>query len=1043
VPPEIGAGFTNLGNCIPNKPMVGSNTAKVDEMDKFFAEAKELPERLEQTDFTALDSETLARNGVVSFAPAYPLYSDGAGKMRHIRVPRGKSVVFDKATQQFTIPDNTRFYKTFLKKVVDREGNESYRKIETRLIVSRRDGTGANGAAELQSLFGTYVWNDDETEALLLREPLRDGTPFTDLMLTYITDEPKAQRIRDGKPANLTYELEERNPGLLRRYAIPGSGRCRECHMGSSDASFSLGFTPLQIRRRPGGEGGTLEPFPIADELTQLDRLIEYGVITGLKSAAEVNLLEDSQGTRKPRNEQELTAQGYMLGNCAGCHNPRGFPTVKNAELRSVLNFLPSSDGGIFQFPLERTSPRIKRGKGLDDPIPYITPSLRDLPRDDGTTDPTVWKPKWFKCDPAQADCKLKGNIEFIEAPWRSLIYRNVDAPFSYSDDYAIFPHMPRNTPGYDCRAPRIMGSWMVSIPAKRKNTDLGEDSFPGAESPSTLPPDLTPQPYVEVAKDDPLYVVALADAKERLRKYQTGRRYAFCPDGTDILDARVRDSVIVPPDQAINKDGKATQYADNVPDRAHWIPTDLTEAPVAWLPRRFDWDKVLVPEKLTDKSLSVDERANKDDLFASYQSVLESLNHVRISKELRDLSLTEFPYGLWKVKPECADKLKAVRTGGQYAGGERPAWMDKGVNKVPADAPVYRSSVGAAVFNLICVNCHGPKADSRGIQAETLADLTGGATRVANLRDGLLGHGSDGAANIDRVFGAFAGLYPKNAPDATLVTAEDWAARYVAWMGLGGTAKKIPQAILNNVGVSSVLGAVRRPFTAPVSANMLQAAQLLCRGSIPHSGLTGDLVDLKTYFAGDFLWETETPLVDSNGDAEMWQRLCSIGNRQIVRVARRSGEWTPGVLKIVGLKTVESYYWADGYPANAPVMDQHGKIQMGVHADNSFAVCAEAPDDPAQKQLFNQWLTEHPVGGAAGKVMPTCPPELFELDATTGFEKWRMKISESETPKFLDVDAWAARGAINAGVAVMLYLQQVQKGAVQPTPRFDQCQEL
>ena len=51
-----------------------------------------------------------------------------------------------------------------------------------------------------------------------------------------------------------------------------------------------------------------------------------------------------------------------MLGNCAHCHNPRGFPSVKNPELRDAADFLPDRDGGIFQFPLERMSPRIKRG---------------------------------------------------------------------------------------------------------------------------------------------------------------------------------------------------------------------------------------------------------------------------------------------------------------------------------------------------------------------------------------------------------------------------------------------------------------------------------------------------------------------------------------------------------------------------------------------------------------------------------------------------------------------------------------------------------
>src|SRR6202012_2845772 len=112
----------------------------------------------------------------------------------------------------------------------------------------------------------------------------------------------------------------------------------------------------------------------VGDELTQLQRLIDYGVISGMTSAADVRPLEESQLPRRHRNDYELKAHAYMLGNCAHCHNPRGFPSTKAPELKGVLNFLPSSTGGIFQFPLDRTSPVRRRGVQQDTPIPYITP---------------------------------------------------------------------------------------------------------------------------------------------------------------------------------------------------------------------------------------------------------------------------------------------------------------------------------------------------------------------------------------------------------------------------------------------------------------------------------------------------------------------------------------------------------------------------------------------------------------------------------------------------------------------------------------------
>ena len=146
----LGAQLTNIGSCVPNQAMVGTDSSTMDQLDDQFVQATSLPLTLDKTDLTTLDSAALAQNGVISYAPTYPLWSDDAQKMRYIRVPRGQTVVFDKATQKFKIPANTRFYKTFLKQVTDVDGKSTYRKIETRLIVSRPDthDAGRDGAAE-------------------------------------------------------------------------------------------------------------------------------------------------------------------------------------------------------------------------------------------------------------------------------------------------------------------------------------------------------------------------------------------------------------------------------------------------------------------------------------------------------------------------------------------------------------------------------------------------------------------------------------------------------------------------------------------------------------------------------------------------------------------------------------------------------------------------------------------------------------------------------------------------------------------------------
>jgi mono/diheme cytochrome c family protein len=727
---ELGSGLTNLGSCLPDTGFaIGSDQDDMDAMDAMFAAAHTvpsaldhvvppeeqlgLPKLLQNTDLKTFDSAVLARSGVVAFVPGYPLWTDGAGKLRHVRVPRGKSIHFNKQTQEFEIPPNTRFYKTFFKDVIDRDGNPRWRKMETRLIVARPDAM-VDGQAVPTALFGTYQWDENETRAELVTIEQRNTEPFKDLLVTYTPDEPKAQAIRDTMPDNLTYEMEYE--GALRRYAIPGRQRCIQCHMGSHNQSFVLGFTPLQIRRRPDGEGGAYEPTP-DDELSQLQRLIAYGVLTGINSEDDIKKLEDIEGDRKPRNDNELKAQAYMLGNCAHCHNPSGFPTQAAPELKDVLDFWPDADGGIFQFPLERYSPRIRRG-AESTPIAYITPSLRD-----------VWPFKWDQDTAWTIKMTIDVNfaIKYFEAPWRSLIYRNTQTTFTYSDDLTLYPHMPMNTAGFDCRAQRILGDWMVSIPAVRKHPELNENYYPrngldpaftSGTSPSVELPytDLEPQPYVEVPPDSPQYADAVKAAEKRLTAFHGSDQYKTCIMAKDIVDPEILrgGQRSAPIDTSAPPDG--------VPDLPHWVSTDLTERAGPWSPRRADWQEALV-----------------DDAPAESDRVIPILREPTTTLSAGGFDIfarTPIPMALWKKQDGC--NFSGQTKAGDLKDNARPRWLD--ISHVDPAEPIFSSLPGQAVFDMICVNCHGRQADSRGRQADTVQTLTGGETRVANLRDGLFG---------------------------------------------------------------------------------------------------------------------------------------------------------------------------------------------------------------------------------------------------------------------------------------------------------------
>ena len=1043
----LGSQLTNIGSCIPNQPMVGTNTDAMNQLDTMFAAATTLPGTLDQTDLTTLDSAILAQNGVISFAPAYPLWSDDAQKMRYVRVPMGQSIVFDKATQEFQIPPNTRFYKTFLKQVIDANGLETYKKVETRVIVARQDTTLPDGTAQQNALFGTYVWNEDESQATLLTDPLRDGKPFADRIFEYTTNEQKAAPIIAANPANLQTALE--NAGVRRHYALPGSERCIQCHMGSPSQSFVLGFRPVQINRRPTGSGGVYEQAE-GDELTQLQRFIDYGIVTGIDSLSDVLPLEESEGTRRPRNVQELDAQAYMVGNCAHCHNPRGFPSVRQPAVKNVLDFLPGpgANQGVFQFPLETYSPIRHRGLNQDIQIPYITPSLFDYPE-------FVSIPKSFCPTLENGSCgdNTAGEV-WVLAPWRSLIYRNTDTPYDYFDDYAPFPHMPLNTSGYDCRVAQIMGDWMVSIPGKIKHPAQSQSVFPG---PDDFPPNANsdPQPYAEVFPGDPDYDAAVGGAATRLTQYHNSYRYGFCPPQykADIVDPVIQSEVslnqtVQPDTQLIPSPTDPNQYIMPAltPIRPDYISFDDTDPPGPWIPRRPDWETALVnpdiaafiQNAITDDSLSPDAAEDLQNVITALNS---TTNPITLTDDVRTALTAPVPFGLWDTSiPGC--NFTGIPTASSFLGPNQPQWMS--VALPPPNAPVLVESPGAAIFTTVCFNCHGVQADSQGLLADEITNLTGGDARVANLRDGLLGPLTQPGSNREATFGADAAKLG--------IATDDLASRYVAWMTLGGTEKHLPQDVLNEVSQSPVFGIVRSHLNLVGTPDMLRLGLSLCE-QIASADANVPAYTLQALIgSGRMSWSSSTGLIDTTGDAEMWLKLCNLNNRPIVRVPyiQQSGS-TRGWSATSNANTLtfggQQLYWGtdatgkDLYGQN-PVLDDQGNIRTGLTADNLLPICVPLPDNTTkdssgktQLDYAKAALQASPVLGK--NVIPFCPSGFVSASN-------QLVVNTSGSQQdFVDGRKWAARGAINAALAVFLYLDAIEHNPSQRQLTYNQCSQL
>jgi hypothetical protein len=522
-----------------------------------------------------------------------------------------------------------------------------------------------------------------------------------------------------------------------------------------------------------------------------------------------------------------------------------------------------------------------------------------------------------------------------------------------------------------------------------------------------------------------------VALAAQRLDAFRTGLRdNNYCPDTSDIVDLTVERSngtILIP------YDGEVPGLPrDNVPDRPHWVSVDLTNPPGPWNPRRTDWQQIIVDQDFTDETAAALTAQAQSDLVAQ-EHVVSLLQGVTLSAtgpsgDFASFATTKIPFGLWQPKTGC----KFARTDcdhgfcgklGDYD-GKTPSlpherWMDLATstanNPITPDSAVYSAIPGSLIFNMICVNCHGPDADSSGRQAQTLAEMTGGTARVADFRDGLFGPFGSGGTNRKSIFGS-----------------DDVAARYLPWMALGGTNVKIPLPILNLVANTPVLGVSRRGISVN-SANMLQTGQALCTlvgqmtlGTFDPSGLHDPTNQAALH--------GNISLISSNGDAELWTRLCEFNNPPPIHAllvsAYGGGAANGGGFNLQFPNT--NLFFAAKYPANTPVGDGAGDVQPSLTPDDDTPWCVLQPTDSDSQA----WLTTQHA--ADGNPLPVCP-----APAVTEDNRFKAPKDANGQPLRGDIDDWAARGAINAGQAVFVYLDQMISQGKGRDLTYDECDQL
>jgi uncharacterized repeat protein (TIGR03806 family) len=196
------------------------------------------------------------------------LFTDYALKKRFVWMPEGVKATYAADGEILNFPTGTILIKNFYYENV--APDNSTRIIETRLMIKRAD----------KWIFATYVWNSEQTEALL---------------------------DMSGSSQSITWALDGEETTV--NYKIPTENDCVTCH-SKSTVSTPIGPKPQNLFKN----------FTYATGVqNQLAKWKEVGYLDAY--AQNILTTVDWQDTSE---SLDLRARSYLDINCAHCHRPGG-----------------------------------------------------------------------------------------------------------------------------------------------------------------------------------------------------------------------------------------------------------------------------------------------------------------------------------------------------------------------------------------------------------------------------------------------------------------------------------------------------------------------------------------------------------------------------------------------------------------------------------------------------------------------------------------------------------------------------------------------
>ena len=285
------------------------------------------PRQLSETGlFTSTRDHTPAP-GVLPYEVLAPQWTDGSTKQRFVALPGNAVIEFEAVRFPYRggrdgwkFPDGTVLVETHTL-AMDTSDPRSGRRLETRILHQERiPGSESNGDQYWRGY--TYVWNDEQTDAVLLENP---------------------------RGLDRTFMIKDRSAASGRRqqtWHFPGRTECMVCH--TMAAKYVLGLQTLQVNR-------ALENESDGSQLSHFQSLGLFAAALPKPPEALPSLVDYRDATR-PLHDR---ARSYLHANCAHCHRNGGggnaeFFVMASIELRATQMVDVPPKHGSFYIPQAR-----------------------------------------------------------------------------------------------------------------------------------------------------------------------------------------------------------------------------------------------------------------------------------------------------------------------------------------------------------------------------------------------------------------------------------------------------------------------------------------------------------------------------------------------------------------------------------------------------------------------------------------------------------------------------------------------------------------